>query len=59
MPAYPQGTVGIGTVEADIRRLEENPQIGAHQESPGPAINNLPAVRGSRPAEHFEGGKKG
>jgi len=56
MPAYPQGVVGIKTPESDIRSIEDNPQVGAHQESTGPAINNLPDVRGSR-SNHFESAK--
>ena len=39
---------------AEIKKIETNPQ----HESPGPAINNLPAIRGSR-SSHMEGGKKG
>jgi hypothetical protein len=56
MPAYPQGVVGIGVVCRDIEEIEENPQVGTHEESKGPAINALPSVRGSR-SSHFEGGK--
>ena len=33
------------------KSLEDNPQ----DVSPGPAINNLPAVRGSQGGHHFEG----
>ena len=38
---------------AEIKRIETNPQ----HEAPGPAINNLPAQRGSQ-GGGFEGGMK-
>ena len=43
----------IEHVRSQIKSVETNPQC----EETGPAINNLPAVRGSRET-HFEGGKK-
>jgi hypothetical protein len=49
--------VGIERVCSDIKSIEENPQVGTHEESKGPAINSLPSIRGSR-SSHFEGGKK-
>jgi hypothetical protein len=36
---------------SEIKKIEMNPQ----DDSPGPAINNLPAMRGSQGGDHFEG----
>lgn len=43
----------IEHVRSEIKKIETNPQCDA----PGPAINNLPSVRGSR-SSHMEGGSK-
>jgi hypothetical protein len=55
---YPVGYgASIEAVCATIKKIEDNPQINPG-EGKGPAINNLPAVRGSTGGTSFEGGGK-